>query len=304
MATKMPHAYNVLGWYFITDMWCEVDGDGFKFHKMKAQAINFSTRPWFAPVSKQHDPMTTIGDFKAQIGKCGECGEQSKQIFQQGWTCLTKTCVRFFDFGTEIDNDELSYDEAFLKERKAYPGMEPLSAESGRLFPPSLIPAIPHQGDNDFGTEKHLREGFVCPRCHGCNSRKNWSGWVYETPGCGYQHGSNMKAVPIQQIHANNKNFAKKRAIVNTIFEKLSENIIVGSHTVTVYPMPDLTKNGDPSNIVGVLVHMRPNEAVLGKPMGADESFTALHKHAAEANWQRLPVRHKGRKYFLFFFAY
>jgi hypothetical protein len=105
-----------------------------------------------------------------------------------------------------------------------------------------------------------------------------------------------MKSIPIELVHAESDKFSKKRSTVNKIFKDLGEEVVIDNHTITVYPLPDLTKQSDSSNIVGVVVHMRPNNAILGSPMGADESFTALHNHATQDQWQRLPVRHKGRK--------
>jgi hypothetical protein len=291
----VPHAYNVLGWYFITEMWCELDEHGFKTYKIKAQAVD-PTRPWFASVENAKEPMPEIGEYKAALGKCDTCQEVSKQLFTIDWVCLNKGCPEFFKFSVDIDNKKLVYADSFLLERQVYHGMEPLSAGGDRIFPPSIMPALPVQGPDDFGTEKHLRAGFVCPDCGGCNSRKNWYGWVYETPDCQFKLECNMKPVPIDMVRKENDKFAKKRFNVDKMFEGLTMEKKIGNYKATIFALPD--PNANSSDVVGVVVHLRPDDLILANEMGADETFAALHDNAKTADWKRLPVRHKGRKYF------
>ncbi|CAI4211364.1 unnamed protein product [Parascedosporium putredinis] len=49
MPTRMPHAYNVLDWYFITDIWAERDENGFKYWKIRLQVADLEKSPWWSP---------------------------------------------------------------------------------------------------------------------------------------------------------------------------------------------------------------------------------------------------------------
>jgi hypothetical protein len=295
----MPHAYNVLDWYFITDIWAEKDVNGFKFWKMKLEIVNPENESWWVPEGTTVSPSPRPGDYKAPIQHCEVCRKPSKQIFSQTWTCLNYPCSAFFNLGN-VKFADLKYSQKFLKERTTYIGKEPEVAGGAREFPPSLVPALPTIAEGDAGTEKYLKQGLVCPRCFGCSPRSHWAGWFCDTPGCGFQFESTMRPIAISKIDnsAIRMSFGTRKLKRHEGMVGMSSSFSTEGYEVTVTPLLDLL-NGEPNpkRAVGILAHFRPSGQTRAALNGADDSFHDLHEHATKDDWMRLPVRHKGGKY-------
>lgn len=297
MPTKVPHAYNVLDWYFTTDIWCEKNKRGAKFWKMRLELTDPSKPTWWAPAGSPELPKPQPGDYTTTSQECKSCGETSKKIFSSVWTCLNYECSECFDLG-ETDFSELNYSEEFLRERICYTGKVTSKPDNGAEFPPSIVPAIPSLGRDDTGSEEHMGQGFVCPSCFGCSPRSHWAGWFCETPGCGFKQECAMRPIPIAEID----NASIREALAGQSLAQHAEmvgmatNFQRGGYRVTVYPLLNLIDKCETPSVVGVLAHLRPSHEVRAAHNGPNDGFMELHEHAARDDWKRLPVRLKGGK--------
>ena len=90
---KVPHRYNVLGLYHVTDVWSETV-KGKVGCRARFEMINLKTPSWCGV--KGSPPPTITPDFitKATRETCHVCGISSKQVFEAGWTCLNETFTR------------------------------------------------------------------------------------------------------------------------------------------------------------------------------------------------------------------
>lgn len=297
MPTKVPHAYNVLDWYFITDIWCEKNKRGAKFWKMRLELTNPSNPTWWAPVGSQEPPKPQPGDFTTTSQECKACGETSKEIFSSMWTCLNYECSECFDLGG-ADFSELKYSEEFLRERTCYTGKVTSMPDTGVEFPPSIVPPIPTLGRDDTGSEEHMAQGFVCPSCFGCSPRSHWAGWFCETSGCGFKQECAMRPIPITEIDnaSIRETLAKRKVEQHETMVGMASSFQRGGYEVTVYPLFNLIDECKTPSVVGVLAHLRPSAEVRAAPNGPNNGFMELHEHAAKDDWKRLPVRLKGGK--------
>ena len=299
MPTKVPHAYNVLDWYFVTDVWCEKNKRGSKFWKMRLELTDPTNSPWWAPLDSPEPFKPLPGDYTAASEKCKSCGSTSKRIFSSIWTCLNYECGECFNIGQTVFED-LEYSEEFLRERRCYTGKVITKPGTGVEFPPSIVPPIPSLGHDDTGSEKHMGQGFVCPRCSGCSPRSHWAGWFCGTPGCGFKQECAMRPIPITKIDSpsiRERKFTNQRLEGHPEMVSMAFKFQRGGYEVTIYPLLNLVDKCELPSVVGVLAHLRPSADVRAAPNGPDDSFMELHEHAAKDNWKRLPVRLKGGKW-------
>ena len=91
---KVPHRYNVLGLYHVTDVWFETV-KGKVVCRARFEMIDLKTPSWCG-VKESRQP-TTTPDFitKAPRETCHVCGISSKQDFEAGWTYLNETSTKF-----------------------------------------------------------------------------------------------------------------------------------------------------------------------------------------------------------------
>lgn len=296
MPSRVPHAYNALDWYFVTDIWCEKNRKGHKFWKMKLEVTDPSKPVWWVPTNFSETLKPQPGDFTAESQECGVCQRTSKRVFSNAWTCLNYECPKCFDVESGVEFHDLQYSQEFLNERRRYTGKVIGTPDTGVEFPPALAPPVPMIAEGDTGTEERMRQGFVCLRCFGCSPRSHWSGWFCGTPGCGSKQECTMKPIPMDEIDSpsirmglESRKVQKHPSMVGmaSIFHR-------GGYEVVVYPLLNLIDGCETPSVVGVLARLRPSAEMLAAPNGLDDSFRDLHEHAAKDDWMRLPVRLKG----------
>ncbi|OBT57358.1 hypothetical protein VE04_02764 [Pseudogymnoascus sp. 24MN13] len=275
--SKLPHYYNILDWFHVTDVWVE-KVEGYKTWCVRIEKIRLDEKSWWAKAgSTLPSPYRDLGAIKAASGKCCVCGDISKAIFEQGWVCLKASCDKFFVFDSPIDDRKLIYTETFLKERTAYTGNAP-----GPLAPPLMTEAdMIITGKR--GTEFAFKQGIVCPLCKGCSRRKQWSKWICETVGCGFTHSLPIQIMSVKDTMSDiarnhrQQNFEPKFGI------KLEEKTM-GAYNVFEYGVP-----GPKGNIVGVLRLFKSSDAINRKPDGPDDLFRLMQE--SDFDLQRRPVR-------------
>ncbi|KAE8454543.1 hypothetical protein EG329_000166 [Mollisiaceae sp. DMI_Dod_QoI] len=280
--SKLPHYYNVLGWFQITNIWRETDK---KTWKIRFEKIDLTERSWWAakgtyppgsaPLTPNYEsPKTTI-----QV--CGHCQNPSKLIYEQGWTCLDVQCGQFFKFeDNAVDNSKLSYTGAFLGERTQYTGHNP----------GPLAPQLPTQQDLDtIGTtpfDLKFKKGIVCPNCGCCSRRVQWHQWACENSGCDFVHCMNTRAISIDEAIA--EGMLNPRALKEYHHPSvLLEEVHTREYKIYQYALP-----GPDGTTAGLVRLFKATGLVNRQRDGPDDMFHQIQ----EGNFKlsRNAVRNKG----------
>ena len=176
----MPHEYNVLDHFQITDIWAEKN-NGVTCFKYRLEKIDLASKSWWAPKGSP-DPRP---DFSVEMtkNKCMYCAKSSKAIFEK-WVCLNSDCAHFWKYENgKSPSKDSKYSRAFLAERTEW---------SSHILPAYKIkPDLLELGNNDEASFAYSRtgwKGIVCPNCGRCNSRRFWDAWYCETTGCDFKH--------------------------------------------------------------------------------------------------------------------
>ena len=179
--TIMPHEYNVLDHFQVTDIWAEKTSLGKVCYKYRLEKIYLHQKSWWAPKgSPEPCPDFSIA---TSTDRCQYCAVISKTIFQK-WICLNAECTSFFKYANgRSPANGLTYNQSFIKERTRWPE---------EVLPPySVKPDLLELGALDQATFAFSRagwKGMVCPTCGRCNSRRDWDAWRCETAECGFVH--------------------------------------------------------------------------------------------------------------------
>ena len=205
---KMPHQYNVLGWYKPVYIWAEkTEGKGTKIWttiKYRLERLNQHLEPaWHSP----KDDTRLVSDEERAIAgpmftkNCEQCHLDFPQIYLQGWMCLNPGCDVFWQLPDEEDAPYgakgLDYDPAFLLHRYELwkddtQEMEPV--------PTDVRPPVPKVGDIIGDNLYYVNtRGVCCPECGRCNSRRRFKGWVCES--CGWKEYPKHNPVLPTMLH-------------------------------------------------------------------------------------------------------
>lgn len=261
-ATKMPHEFNVLDHFLVTEIWAEKNF-GRICYKYRFEKLYPLTPSWWAP---KGSPIPTMPDFTvhASTEVCSLCMTTSKKIFEQGWMCLKPECDKFWHFMDGKLPGVLSYSSAFLKERTCVPGYV---LPDTNLQPPLLQNEEPW--DPTWPYKDICARGFVCPKCGRCNSRRLWHAWVCESSGCGFSHEVRQPILKAAEVQGKNERDEDGYADCK---DKCRERVdqsglqIVGHWRVSIFELI-------PGNCVA---HFHANAAINQAVNGPDQLYTAL----------------------------
>jgi hypothetical protein len=278
--SRLPHYYNVLDWFHVTDVWCETY-NGFKCWMVRLEKIRLNTKSWWAPRdSLPLSPNRDIRAVKTRSLKCELCKHESKEIFTAGWVCLETSCNAFFRFGRDIDDSTLGYNEAFMGERTLFGG-----GALGPLAPP-LITNEDVERDEGFGVERMCKTGIVCPVCKGCSRRIEWRQWKCETPWCSFTHSVIQSTMTVHD--AISQSFALDKEFVGK-----ESGIRVGQKTMGMYDVFEYILPGEgPNEVVGVVRHFQSNGIINGQPDGPNDLFKYMQ--VDDYGLKRNPARQAG----------
>jgi len=301
-----PHRYNVLGWFYVTD----VRKEGYRgpdgvvsIYVLRFDKVEVGKPSWWYPEDRTPGDPTGYalpGVTTVPSKKCGECGETSEEVFEQGWTCSNSECGGFFKFPASVDIDDLQYSSDYLRRRKQF---EP--AELPQL--PGPLPHPEYDGDLEFGTEVAFRKGMVCPKCGSCASRVYWDRWEcpLDRSGCGFRHYAVLLEYPLQAVHGETAALEKKLKGKNAKYPNLhldprivQEDWATGGYAVTTYLLPD-----QDGNLVGTFSHFKATPAVCSKADGADMLLAEIQQVASRkgeltvVDLKRNPAKNPGGKF-------
>ncbi|KAJ5919750.1 hypothetical protein N7454_009585 [Penicillium verhagenii] len=201
---KLPHRYNVLSYFRVTDIWYERI-DGFIGLKFRLEKIDMHEKSWWADTATP-DPLSYHARHPItlpEIKKCPHCAFNSPRVFQEGWMCLEDSCPEFWKMDGADAPTNLTYHHDWLTARRD-PGT--VNAPKFELTPNAIVEMRQH---NKLGTT--LRDnwrGIICPWCYKCIQRTQWNGWKCTTdpsaqsqPGaCQFTLMVNLHPVPIDSV--------------------------------------------------------------------------------------------------------
>jgi hypothetical protein len=278
----MPHYYNVLDWFHVTDVWCE-RSSGFKCWMVRLEKICLSTKSWWAPIGSQAlNPNRNINAIKTGTASCRLCKTASKDIYNAGWACLNTKCDAYFNFSKEVDDTTLDYNEEFMNERTRFTGgpLDPLA--------PPLLTDNFLTDNNNFGVEKLWNTGIVCPICKGCSRRIEWRQWRCETPGCLFTYSVLQKTMKVHDAIA--QGFAYDKEWYDQKIGIRFGQKAMGMYDVYEYIIPGEGKD----EISGIIRHFAANGIINGQPDGPNDLFRFMQE--SDFGLKRYPARQKGCK--------
>ncbi|KAK2048693.1 hypothetical protein LZ31DRAFT_515457 [Colletotrichum somersetense] len=333
LSVEMKHAFNVLAFFSITDVWPEKDERGFVIHKIRLEKTDRSMPSWWQLKSEVQDT-DKMEEFPGHQANCSKCGIPSKQTFKQGWTCLnaqceecfvfppavdiskltiaskyasflawcvgchqgSKTvfscrwvclnqkCAKFFTFPAGVDTSQLIYSEDFLLERTSH------QVPQQPLQPP--LPDITMPGF--LGTEKVMRDGIVCPKCHCCARRVDWTKWTYEDPLCHFTLFAPPLPLPLKEVHAEEAQQRQKKTFESKILDEhiLEARSESNGYAIEQYLLPDPLNAGV---IIGSVTVFRATRAINAREGAPDRMWNLLqHDTAQNFGFKRQPAIHPG----------
>ncbi|KAE9365208.1 hypothetical protein N431DRAFT_420140 [Stipitochalara longipes BDJ] len=292
--SKLPHYYNVLDHFHVTDIWAE------KYNlitrwMVRLEKINLDQQSWWTAEGTSHSPPNFVSP-KAPVRQCPTCKAFSKTIYQQGWVCLNAdpvpvtgpqgehektTCPDFFNFGADVDDKTLKFTGQFLQERTPF---------KGHVTEPLIPPFLTEAAADSIGAlafEEKCRKGIVCSQCGCCSSRVNWAKWVCENPICDFEYSLTPRVIPASLAISDSKPPKPQDAFVYKSIRFTTSNR--GSWKVTKYRLPD-----EESGCAGYISHFTSNTAINQRPGGPDDLFIELQ--TADLNLKRKPSRTATKK--------
>lgn len=187
--------------FLLTAKW-EENSNGRVVTKYRFEKLDLNSKSWWAPTESPILPLHSAritGPLAVRLS-CSACFRDSPQVFAQGWMCLNGSCNSFWVMDDDAPPAELTYNAEFLQERRLAPA-EPEDP------PFDLVPQLPREdrgNDPTYGFRRMSWKGFVCPKCHRCNSRKRWDAWRCETQGCGFRYMINQPVLSPEAVFPGN----------------------------------------------------------------------------------------------------
>ncbi|KAI2627218.1 hypothetical protein GGS21DRAFT_545858 [Xylaria nigripes] len=275
LRVRLENHFNVLAWFFITDIWTEYqpiqrDGSRFKHYCVRLQKIDLQSVSWWVPRDSETLNMHTIGEFQCPKFACVQCNHHSKEIFREGWCCLMQSCPKFFCFmRPDVDIDNLQYNKNFLNERKEWVSTRPLG---------SLVPRSIEKQPNEFGSEERFKRGLICPTCRFASRRISWDGWMCEK-GCGYKVSMPPLDVPMSLVHEETEKQLKRRQKYFEVDSRLlSVQYNVCGYEVSSFFLPNVQANQHEASWIGSVTVFRPKQSALERAGGLNELFQEIQE--------------------------
>ncbi|KAG9228506.1 hypothetical protein BJ875DRAFT_477330 [Amylocarpus encephaloides] len=280
--SKMPHYYNVLDWFHVTNVWCELVGKSkLKVWMARLEKIDLHNQSWWAPVGSCAPSPPQFG-ARCTEAACIACREMSKEIYNAGWACLDQACGEFFKFPTDLDNSTLDYNAEFLAERTPYPGRNP-----GPLTPPLLTEEdVKRMGVT--GVEREFKGGIVCQDCGCCIRRREWHRWSCENANCSFTYRLTQETVSPQDAIAGGmgEEVPAQRPFHHSTIHAVEPKVF-GKYDVYEYHIP-----GERGEIIGFVRHFKSSGLINQQPDGPNDLFKQMQ--TGELDLRRNPARQAG----------
>ncbi|KAK2766113.1 hypothetical protein FQN54_007628 [Arachnomyces sp. PD_36] len=278
--TKIPHRYNVMDFFRITDIWYERVGKK-TGGKLRLEKIDLGTTSWWA--AKDSDaplPLDQRVFTSPEYPTCNTCGGRSPRVYNESWMCLQRSCSRFFTIRGASPPENLTFYPPFLQQRSS-----PVNnVRPAFTLVPDLLSTFPSD-DRDCGSVRAAWKGIVCPLCKRCIARKFWRGWECETANCGFVHKKAMHPVSLRSIIAEFElGVVGHRPPYIPTGNGNGNEIQPGITYMKNYRKDVFTIEG-----VGSITHYAANNVVNSRPGGPNDLFAELQ--VADLGLQRYPLQ-------------
>ncbi|KAI6840436.1 hypothetical protein KC340_g13956 [Hortaea werneckii] len=264
--TKMPHKYNVLGWYKPIAVWAEKTAGkrnkNWTTVKYRMERLRSQEPAWHAPVGvRTHHPSEAGELVKSTCASCRQC---YPQIYLESWMCLNSSCDRFWRLGNgqEAPSGALTYNPAYLLHRTPWPVEEE---------PFDVRPRMPESGKVIGDTLTYINtRGIVCPNCGRCNPRYRFSGWVCDNQHCDWDGLKvNHQAIMPSALHQATDTFGDGPSLGRNRHDPSVSVKVSYTHGYKIFTY---TVEG----IKGRFVHAVANGGINREWQGPDDMFAAL----------------------------
>ncbi|KAI8623146.1 hypothetical protein F5Y19DRAFT_482041 [Xylariaceae sp. FL1651] len=293
VSVHLEHQFNVLDWFHITEIWPEYqptqsNGTQYKQYMVRLEKIDLESPSWWVPQGVDQNELYAAGQYNCRVFICQFCRSPSKEIFQEGWCCLDKSCAEFFRFtDPSVNIDDIHYHENFLKERNPW-------ARKGTVQP--LVPSFPAMSENQFGSEEKFKGGIVCPTCKFASRRKKWDGWYCEK-GCGFELVMTPKDVPMHIIQEETSRMLRRHTKYFEIDERIDRfTHNVNGYNATTFYLPNAPGSVHEGDFLGTVTVFRPTQLTLQRPGGLDDLFRGIQEatRVGDVQLERRPARCRG----------
>ena len=272
--TRVPHRYNVLGTFHVTDSWSE-KVKGKTICRVRFEKIGLKVPSWWGVKGSPLPPRRPNYSTKAPVQTCSACGTSSKQRYAPGWMCANASCTSFSKINGQAVNDPPAFDPLFLGERKKWP------AQVKAPFPLKPEPPTALLNSPEMETSPYAWKGMVCPSCGGCNSRTEWDEWKCGTEGCTYEIPVHHTARPASALAPEHAFEAEGHSLS---FDRWEEPVVRTKLEFYGY-WRKATYELFPGNYI---THYFANKEINRQPGGADEILEGLQR--AEMGMKRHPL--------------
>lgn len=271
---QVPHRYNVLGVYHVTDVWSE-KVNGLVVCRARFEMLDLSNPSWFGFQGTPLPPVRPDFTTKTLIQTCSSCQVSSKQVFAAGWACLNETCTKFSTVNVIIPGAR-AWNPAFLNERNQWP--------AHIKAPMPIKPAPPTAPMDGSLMETSLKawKGMVCPHCGRCNSRTKWDEWKCGTAGCQFEIPIRYSIIPWSELAPDHAFEAEGHSIP---FDKCMEPVVRTKSAFRGW-WREMRFDICPGNFV---IHYIANRVINRQPGGADEMLESLQ--GEKLGMQRFPMK-------------
>ncbi|KAI0913754.1 hypothetical protein F4823DRAFT_640314 [Ustulina deusta] len=275
LQVKLEYHYNVLDWFFVTEIWSERqptqrDGTSFIQYVVRLEKIDLDSVSWWMPRDEERNHMWAVGQFHCRTVACRLCNTESKEIFKDGWCCLEKTCPEFFHFsGLDVDINRLQYNENFLNERTMWTSRIPLQ---------NLMPDLPIMTPGVFGSEAKFKGGIICPTCKSATRRISWDGWTCER-ACGFKLSMPPKDIDLGWVRNETQRVFRNKTKFYEVDHRIPrvEHTVAG-YDVTSFYLPNIPQNLDDAKFIGSVTIFRPKESTLQRQGGLNDLFQEMQE--------------------------
>jgi len=274
LGKQLPHRFNVMAWFRVTDIWFEMIGDK-KGLQCRLQKLDLADKSWWAALDSS-DPLPLNQrnfDIRPESIKCLYCHQKSPRIYDSGWMCLNPTCNMFWKLvGNGAAPTSLSYHCSFLNYR-----VDPTTNPVPRY---QLTPSYLHVINALVrDTIREAWRGIICPFCAHCISRVYWRGWkCSEVPGgCHFQLMLQLNPIAINQVTS----VSLRRKIRPN---KLLMLPVVNDRSAAPYRQLTYTLPG-----VGSITHFVANRQITSRQNGPDDLFRKFQE--IDLGLKRFPLK-------------
>ncbi|CAG8185575.1 unnamed protein product [Penicillium salamii] len=268
----LPHRYNIMDWFRVTNVWFEKLGQKYSA-KVRFEKLNLAAKSWWGAKDSSLPLPIEKRDFetKPETIKCESCSTESLRIYEEGWMCLEPDCIDFWKIENASPPAEPTFHPDFLNFRSP---PDPAVQPSYSLVP-DLLSTL-DESATDVSTSRIAWKGIVCPMCFKCIRRTFWQGWkcdddsVLDGERCPFQKFMKMTPVSLRVVLDHFELAPIKRAIL--FDQKFS---IPEVDDISFFPYRKLTYHLEG---VGSITHFVSNRKVNSRKNGPDDLFVRLQR--------------------------